>query len=538
MFENIKNKMNKKKSTFPGFPGTNNSPSELPCKEIYTNGKISTIEQVFNPEPKSRLTKYVCEPCEFTCKRRCDWDEHIITRKHQIRTNPDKDLQKTYTCEACNFNCTKLSKWNSHIETQRHKKQSNINNETKIGCQYCGLMYTSRSGLWYHQQKCGQKVIRKPHIEDESDEKCDEEYDNEEDEKEVKKPQQNNVITPELMMMEMQETVIEKKETRNIIHNNTPQYYCCVCNIDCYKKNNYDMHLATKKHKNNENGMAIVKKDGVFHCEDCDLVFVHKRNLQAHLTTQKHLKRTNQIIKEEDKEQQEDNQCIHCGKEFKSRSGLWKHIEKTHKEENENDKKYDNESHDKEIQQNLAMLMTPEIIAFLIQQNKSVQEMVLEQNKTIIEIVKNMGNITNNNNSHNTTNNIQNNKSFNLNVFLNETCKDVMNQLEVHERDIHCTDTKRETIYIKDNDKCDNQKTKVVSVIKQVGAKNIKMIPEWCKEQHGWNGVDSKENDRYLKYVFNSMCGGTDEEINKNYGDISRYISKITVVDKKEAIEL
>ena len=203
----------------------------------------------------------------------------------------------------------------------------------------------------------------------------------------------------------------------------------------------------------------------------------------------------------------------------------------------------------------------------LIQQNKEMQH-------AMIEMAKNIGN---NNNSHNTTNNIQNNKSFNLNVFLNETCKDAMNMsdflnrldittydfeqtgkngyvegmcrilenglnnLEVHERPIHCTDAKRETIYIKDNDKWekdDDKKTKLVSVIKQVGAKNIKMIPQWCKEHPGWHDPDSKENDRYLKYVNNSMCGGTDEEIQKNYGDIARYISKITVVDKKEAILL
>jgi hypothetical protein len=205
----------------------------------------------------------------------------------------------------------------------------------------------------------------------------------------------------------------------------------------------------------------------------------------------------------------------------------------------------------------------------LLQQNKDMQY-------AMIEIVKNMGNVTTNSNN-NTTNIQNNNKSFNLNVFLNETCKDAMNmsdflnmldvttydfeqtgkngyvegmcrilenglnKLEVHERPIHCTDAKRETIYIKDNDKWekdDDKKTKLVSVIKQVGSKNIKMISQWCKEHPGWKDPDSKENDRYLKYVSNAMCGGTDEEIHKNYGDIARYISKITVVDKKEVIAL
>ena len=394
-----------------------------------------------------------------------------------------------------------------------------------------------------------------------------------------------------------------KKNIEDIKNNKKLPYYCNICNIDCHKKNTYDAHIATKKHKNNENGVSIIKTNGVFQCEDCNLTFTTKQSLQIHNESLKHLRNTKQIL-EETKEQEQDYQCLYCEKKYNWYSGLWRHIQKNHKEHKDNyeyqhgyesetepEQKKENITIDienneilknhknhtnEEIQQNLTMLMTPEIIAFLIQQNKSVQEMILEQNKTMIEIVKNMGNITNNNNSHshNTTNNIQNNK-FNLNVFLNETCKDAMNmsdflerldvttydfeetgkngyvqgmcrilenglnQLEVHERPIHCTDAKRETIYIKENDKWekdDDKKTKLTSVIKQVGAKNIKMIPQWCKEHPGWNDGDSKENDRYLKYVFNSMCGGTDEEIHKNYGDIARYISKITVVDKKEAI--
>ena len=240
-------------------------------------------------------------------------------------------------------------------------------------------------------------------------------------------------------------------------------------------------------------------------------------------------------------------------------------------EDNKDDDDEDNEDDEEHEQHEVKVIkpqpnnvITPELIMLLIQQNKEMQQAMLE-------MAKNMGNNNNNTNIQN------NNKSFNLNVFLNETCKDAMNmsdflnrldvttydfeetgkngyvqgmcrilenglnQLEVHERPIHCTDAKRETIYIKDNDKWekdDEQKTKLTSVIKQVGAKNIKMIPQWCKEHPGWNDGDSKENDRYLKYVFNSMCGGTDEEIHKNYGDIARYISRITTVDKKETILL
>ena len=313
---------------------------------------------------------------------------------------------------------------------------------------------------------------------------------------------------------------------------NTHPYYCSICNINCKKKNNYEIHVKTKKHINNY-------------------------NLQ-----------NNKTESESQSEIINSHKCKECGKIYKTDSGLWKHMQKFHKNANQSEEE-EQENEDEMMKPQPNHAITPELMMMLLQQNKEMQQ-------AVIEIVKKIGNTTNNNNSHNTTN-IQNNKSFNLNVFLNETCKDAMNMseflnrldvttydfehtgkngyvqgmcrilenglnnLEVHERPIHCTDAKRETIYIKDNDKWekdDEQKTKLTSVIKQVGAKNIKMIPQWCKEHPGWNDADSKENDRYLKYVFNSMCGGTDEEIYKNYGDIARYISRITVVDKKEVIAI
>ena len=324
--------------------------------------------------------------------------------------------------------------------------------------------------------------------------------------------------------------------------------FCEICEISCKNEKSFTIHLKSKKHLKQTS-----KPD--FRCHFCDLTFRDNHDLERHFLSTKHKK----MLKKEENNDNE-NKCENCNTTFNSRSGLWKHRKKctTHEDV-------------EELSQPPNNVITPELIMMLLQQNKELQH-------AMIDVVKNMGNVTTNSHNTNNVNNIQNNnKSFNLNVFLNETCKDAMNmsdflnmldvttydfeqtgkngyvegmcrilenglnRLEVHERPIHCTDAKRETIYIKDNDKWekdDEQKTKLVSVIKQVGAKNIKMIPEWCKEHPGWKDSDSKENDRYLKYVFNSMCGGTDEEIHKNYGDIARYISRITVVDKKEAITL
>ena len=338
----------------------------------------------------------------------------------------------------------------------------------------------------------------------------------------------------------------------------THRYTCVFCAFESGNKKDYGKHLLTLKHQKNEQLSKETEK-----CLDNDMSIYH---------------------------------CSKCNKEYTSRSGLWRHQQQdqchTHEEErfverisvdiidnNENLRNHKNHTNE-EIQQNLVKLMselTPELIVSLIQQNKEMQSMMMEQNKTMMDFVKNTGNGNNNYSNNNNCNNIQNNNnSFNLNFFLNETCKNAMNmsdfvknmvvttydfeqtgklgyangicrilenglnKLDVCERPIHCTDVKREIIYIKDNDKWerDDNKTKLLGFVKQIGAKNIGMIPQWRKEHPGWNDGDSKENDRYLKYVFNSMCGSTDEEIHKNYGDIMRYMCKITMVEKKGTILL
>jgi hypothetical protein len=411
-----------------------------------------------------------------------------------------------------------------------------------------------------------------------------------------------------------------------------PKFSCEVCNYQTDKKFNYMNHLESKKHEQKTllhkqakmtthgdrdgDGDGEVDSKNKFFCETCNFVCYKISNYEKHLKTEKHIL-SNSSTKCNVSEM---FVCKNCNLEYSSRSGLWRHKQKCCKTSKyyqcDNEKSCENENanenanddcndHEHEIKEKekenkedaqeksnnyysppMQNIITPELVMMIFEQNKQMQQMMLEHNKeqsktiieSVIEIVKGMGNTTTNNNSNNTQNNTQNNnKSFNLNFFLNETCKDAMNmsdfvknlhvtphdfeqtglfgyvegmcrilenglnKLEVHERPIHCTDAKRETIYIKDNDKWekdDDKKTKLLSVVKQVGAKNINAIPQWCKEHPGWSDSESKENDRYLKYVFNSMCGGTDEEIYKNYGDIMRYMCRITAVDKKEAIAL
>jgi hypothetical protein len=184
----------------------------------------------------------------------------------------------------------------------------------------------------------------------------------------------------------------------------------------------------------------------------------------------------------------------------------------------------------------------------------------------MIELAKNTGN--NNNNNNITTNN---NNSFNLNFFLNETCKNAMNimdfvnqlqvgikdleetgrvgfsegiskifinglkEIDVTDRPVHCSDSKRETLYIKDNNqwnKEDEDKSLLTNAIKHVAHKNMKQISEWTKEHPEYNDSESRQNDKYLKIVCESMSGGSQEETNKNYNKIIKNIAKETIINK------
>jgi hypothetical protein len=279
------------------------------------------------------------------------------------------------------------------------------------------------------------------------------------------------------------------------------KFICEKCDYTCNKRNDWDKHCLTRKH-NIRTGNIVFEPEkqqdkSPFICETCHFSCSKLSKWKNHLETQKH--------KQECDEPKYI--CESCKTSYKSKSGLWYHKQRC---EILSDDSSDEESIKTNVEQPppppTNNLITPELIMLLIQQNKEMQQ-------AMIEMAKNMGNNMCNNNNNNTINNIQNNKSFNLNVFLNETCKDAMNmsdflnmldvttydfeqtgkngyvqgmcrilenglnKLEVHERPIHCTDAKRETIYIKDNDKWekdDEQKSKLVGVIKQVGAKNIR----------------------------------------------------------------
>jgi hypothetical protein len=197
----------------------------------------------------------------------------------------------------------------------------------------------------------------------------------------------------------------------------------------------------------------------------------------------------------------------------------------------------------------------------LIKDNSEMKTMMMEVFKTIQP-----NNNTTNNNSHNTTNN----NHFNLQIYLNETCKDAvnltdfveslqvklkdleetarlgysegvsrifingLNELDVCKRPIHCSDAKRETLYIKEQNEWtkDADKVRLTNAIKTVGKKNIQQIFEWQKKYPEYNDPASRQNDKYLKMLCNAMNGSTDDEQEKNMDKIIRNITKEVIIDK------
>jgi hypothetical protein len=108
--------------------------------------------------------------------------------------------------------------------------------------------------------------------------------------------------------------------------------------------------------------------------------------------------------------------------------------------------------------------------------------------------------------------------------------------MELTKKPIHCSDVKRETIYIKDNnvwEKDDDNKTKLVSAIKQIARKNYMHIFEWTKDNPAYNDYDSKVNKLYNKIVSNSMSGSSESEQMDNIAKIVKTIVKISAIDKQ-----
>jgi hypothetical protein len=280
-------------------------------------------------------------------------------------------------------------------------------------------------------------------------------------------------------------------------------FYCNCCAYTTLRKYNFNLHINSIRHKNNtnnnENNGKLAKTSKTYNCENCN-------------------------------------------KKFNDRAGIWRHKKKCETKISSiiSDK---NEPSDKEL------------IMMLLKENAELKTMMMKviENGTT-------------NNSHNTNTN-SHNKAFNLNFFLNETCKNAMNitdfvdsiklqlsdlmdigefgyvegiskiivknlnNLDQTVRPIHCTDKKRETMYVKDEDKWekDEEKVKLNTAVKKVANKNIRMLSQFREKYTEYSNSSSLVSDKYNKTVIEATSYNDDK--NKQ---IITNISKVTSIREKE----
>jgi len=291
----------------------------------------------------------------------------------------------------------------------------------------------------------------------------------------------------------------------NFTPKNANEFVCENCHFKCFKKCDWKRHIVTAKHfrLTNPNNFTPKNAGKIFSCE--------------------------------------------CGKSYKHLSTLCTHKKKCN-------------WHDKSVD-DLNVKDKDNLLLHFIKKNEELQHKLIE-----LMCEKNNTTTVSNNNSFNT-----NNTSFNLNFFLNETCKDAMNmtdfvssikvsledlehtgrkgyiegisniivknlnKLEQHMRPLHCSDAKREVLYIKDNNEWTKEsleKPILTKAVKTIANENIKKIQQWIDKYPDCTQVESKKNNLYLKIVGNSMNGLTKEEGDKNIHRIISNIAKETVIQK------
>ena len=304
---------------------------------------------------------------------------------------------------------------------------------------------------------------------------------------------------------------------------NSLKYICTFCDFVSCNKNDYNRHLSTVKHSRNKiatfSNIEILKKEAnVFLCENCN-------------------------------------------KEYNDRTGLWRH-KKTCIVINKNDDVNSNES----INNLTSTNFDTTIVLELVKKNQEFQkEMFLDLQKQMFEFMKDK---IGDNNSTNIIN--SNNKTFNLQVFLNETCKDAMNitdfvesvklqvsdlenvgkigyiegisniiiknlkALDVEKRPVHCTDKKREVMYVKDEniwEKEDENNKKLRKAIRMIAHKNICMLKEFREKYPDCEEYDSNKNSQYNKIVYEAMGGKGDNDYDKDTKIIKK-IANVVGIDK------
>lgn len=323
------------------------------------------------------------------------------------------------------------------------------------------------------------------------------------------------------------------------------------------ENNEKKMALQTNKWLMETNEKTPGKES--FICDDCQFICYKQSEWSRHISRQKHLK---QVMKPAaNLTTTKYAFTCECGHGYKHMSSLCKHRKTcsafAKKVEPANEPlQPDN--------------LSTEMIMEFMKQSKDMQNFFMEQHKelqnTIVEISKQKS-ITNNIQ----TNNITNNNNFNLNLFLNEQCKDAINiddfieslqldvedlkntgklgyvlgisrifinrlkELDVYTRPLHCTDIKRETVYIKDQNAWEKEsadKSHLKQVVKKIARKNLQQLPVWQSQNPEFVNLDTPENNEFLQISLNSLGSYTPEQEEKDIDKIVRNVLKEVIVER------
>lgn len=298
------------------------------------------------------------------------------------------------------------------------------------------------------------------------------------------------------------------------------KFLCEYCDVTCKSKSELKQHFKTM------HNLMIVKNAMFYFCEKCNFTCSKKSEFDRHNSTRKHKMVVN------DSKNAKAYLCI-CGKSYKYDSGYYRH------------KKTCNVSFfpTPDIENNTSSTIISNIDNNSISENekntqKETINLLMKQNQELINIIKN------DNHTHITNNNISNNqKTFNLQIFLNEECKNAMNisefidniklqlcdidkignegytkgitniivkelnSIDENQRPIHCSDTKRETLYVKDDNRWekDIEKDKINKMINSIESKNIQMLDQWKEANPGYDDSSCINSDTYNQIIMNSM---------------------------------
>jgi hypothetical protein len=354
--------------------------------------------------------------------------------------------------------------------------------------------------------------------------------------------------------------VIKNTVIKEVLH-------CKECNKYFNNKDLLETHNQTNKHKNHLDIIITPKTAKYFNCEICIFKCSKLSDWSRHISTSKHLNRIKLNNLEQEHTQTDKFICKICYKSYKARNSLWYHEQKCKPIETpvENIETIIMDPSSNEIK----ILTT--LVLELVKNNTELQKQTTElqkQNqdfqKQMIDVCQKIQPGNTNINSNNNTNN--NNKTFNLQFFLNEECKDAMNMSEfinsielklsdlenigklgyvqgmsniiikelnatdMYKRPVHCSDAKRETLYVKEENKWEKEgpdNNKMIKAVHGVDKKNYLMLNKWKESHPKYLDGQSNQCDEYMK-LMSKIMDGDKENINK----VIKRIAKEVVIDK------